>query len=156
MCAALTFAAMHIPIDLLAYRPQLRTQSGQIFDPIRRRYFVLTPEELVRQLLLCHLTSPAVGYPRNAISVEKQIIVNGRRKRFDLLVYSPKGLPVMLIECKAPSVPIDAAVLHQVATYNHALQVRHFAMTNGQRLFCGCVEPSGISYLPELPPYERL
>lgn len=147
---------MHIDTDLLAYRPQLRLEDGHIFDPIRRRFFVLTPEELVRQLLLCHLTSATVGYPRNAISVERQIIVNGRRKRFDLLVYSPKGSPVMLIECKAPSVRIDAAVLHQVATYNHRLRVQHFAMTNGQLLFCGKVEPSGITYLPALPPYEML
>lgn len=105
-----------------------------IFDIIRKKYVVLTPEEWVRQHLVHHLIQ-AAGCSPALIAVEKGLLVNGRKKRFDVLVYHPTGYPILLAECKAPNMPVDEGTFAQAAVYNKVLGVKHLLITNGIALF---------------------
>ncbi len=128
-----------IPLDLTLFKPELRLKKEQgkvfVFDPIRNKWLVLLPEELVRQLLILYLIKEK-GYSRNFIAVEKGLKVNELDKRFDLLVYNADTKPFMLVECKAPSVQITQDVFRQIAIYNMAFQVDFLLVTNGIQTYC--------------------
>lgn len=102
----------------------------EIFDPFRKKFVSLTPEEWVRQNFLSFMVEH-MGYPQGLVAVEKQLKLNGLAKRCDILAYSKQGNPVMLVECKAPSVALTNEVFAQVARYNITLQVPFLAITNG-------------------------
>lgn len=107
-----------------------------IFDIIRKKYVVLTPEEWVRQHLIHYLTTSLECTP-GFIAVEKGLWVNGMQKRFDVLVYDRDGAPLLLVECKSPDVPLSDATFLQAAVYNKSLTVRNLLVTNGLDLvFC--------------------
>lgn len=145
-----------IPIDLLAWQEALQVktidQKPHLFDPIRRKWLVLQPEELVRQLFLLYLLQEK-KYPANRIRLEMGLKINGLIKRCDILVFDPAVQPFLLVECKAPSVPIDAAVFQQLARYNLALQVPFWALTNGATTYAGKLQtdPPAVLALPALP-----
>lgn len=128
-------------IDLQLTRFQeyirLKTEDGKRFlwDPIRKKWIPLTPEEWVRQLFVCYLLFEK-GYNKNRINLEKKIDVVGRTKRFDVLVWSPDMHPLLMVECKAPQVPINLDVFFQIANYNLALQVPYLVLTNGIHTYC--------------------
>lgn len=102
----------------------------EIFDPFRKKFVSLTPEEWVRQNFLNFMVEH-MCYPQGLVAVEKQLKLNGLTKRCDILAYSKQGSPVMLVECKAPSVALTNEVFAQVARYNITLQVPFLAITNG-------------------------
>jgi hypothetical protein len=135
-----------------------RVEKNKIyfFDPIRKRYLLVTPEEEVRQWVIHHLTS-VLGYPSTTISVEKQIKYLNRNKRFDVLVYKDSK-PALLIECKAPHIAIDQSALNQIATYNFVLQVPYLLLTNGTKQICCSVDSLNKTYefLEALPTYKEL
>ena len=128
-----------IELDLLAYQSQLdlRQRAGKryIFDPIRQKELVLTPEELVRQLLIQYLQHER-RYPAARMAVEKLVRVNGLRKRCDLLIFDQATLPYLLVECKRADVPINAATFKQIAWYNMPLRVPYLLVTNGRHTYC--------------------
>ena len=149
---------MSININLLKYQSQLQLRKDKrLFDPIRKKWIVITPEELVRQMLLLYMIEEK-GFPKNKINVEKQVLVNGQPKRFDILVYSKETQPVLLVECKAPNVPIDEMVLDQIARYNMVLKVNFLIMTNGIETFCCQVdyEKETFEILDEIPNFNKL
>lgn len=145
-------------LDLLSYQAQLKTrrQDGKtyLFDPIRKKYLVLLPEEFVRQLVLLYLIE-AKGFNRNRISVEKGLKVNELRKRCDILVYSPELKPFLLVECKAPEVPLNQATFEQIARYNLPLQVDYLLVTNGRHTYCCAMdyEKESFEFLSDIPSY---
>lgn len=104
-----------------------------VFDVIRRKYLLLTPEEAVRQQVV-HWMIEALGYPKGAISVEKTVVRGKSRRRYDLAIYNDRE-PWMLVECKAPGVGIDQNVFDQIGHYNHLLKVPYLLVTNGERHF---------------------
>ena len=106
-----------------------------IHDPIRRKYLVQTPEETVRQLTVQYLIEEK-GYPQNRISVEKALKVNELTKRFDILVFERAMKPFLLVECKAPNIPISQDTFRQIAIYNMPLSVRFLMVTNGNDTYC--------------------
>ena len=130
---------MHVIIDLLKYQPSLnlRKQDGQalIYDPIRKKHLVQTPEEVVRQLFLAYLFNEK-AFPKNRIRTEKVLKVNELTKRCDILVYDWEMLPHLLVECKAPNVPVTEATLRQIAAYNMPLRVKYLVLTNGLTTCC--------------------
>lgn len=146
-------------LNLLQYADQLNIKIKEdkryIFDPIRKKYLVLLPEEFVRQLLIHHLIHSA-AYSQNRISVEKKVIVHQTERRFDILVYSQQLDPFLLIECKAPSVPISQATMDQVAQYNISLKVPYLLVTNGKDTYVCQVnfETKAVRFLSELPRFE--
>ncbi len=137
------------PIDL---RTRLEENILKVFDPIRRKYVALTPEEYVRQ----HFTSwmiESLGYPRSLISNEVAITLNDMRRRCDTVVFRPDGSHLMIVEYKAPTVGITQTVFDQIARYNMALQSRYLCVSNGMRHYCCEMDYSNDTYrfLPEIP-----
>lgn len=107
-----------------------------IFDEIRKKFVVLTPEEWVRQHVIKFLLEEK-KYPKSYINVEKNIKINGLSKRYDVVVFNPDGSIFLLVECKAPEVSITQNVFDQIARYNLKLNARHLMVTNGlNNYFC--------------------
>ncbi|MFI5221992.1 MAG: type I restriction enzyme HsdR N-terminal domain-containing protein [Bacteroidia bacterium] len=110
--------------------------TNYIFDIIRKKFVVLTPEENVRQHLLWYLIHEK-KYSASLIAVEKGLRLHGMKKRFDLLVFDRSGKPRLLAECKAPEVKLTQKVFEQIANYNRKFRVRALLVTNGiQHLMC--------------------
>ena len=119
------------PIDA-----KIKTENGQtsIYDSIRKKYLVLTPEEWVRQhfiqLLVKHL-----NYPSGLFQLERQHEYFKSKKRSDILVMDQKGNPFLLIECKSYDVKINQSTLNQVAMYNKTIEAPFIGVTNGMQHF---------------------
>lgn len=112
--------------------PKTRSNNGtyEIFDPIRKKWVILTDEEKVRQFCLQQLIENQ-KFPISLIAVEKQINVNGLTKRYDIVVFNKEGNPYIVIECKAPHIPINQGVLEQAGRYNKTLQAEIIGVCNG-------------------------
>jgi type I site-specific restriction endonuclease len=128
-----------------------------IFDEVRSKYLVLTPEEWVRQHCVHYLVH-LKQVPPGLISVEKGIKLNGKRLRYDAVVYSKQGNPVLLVECKAPEVSIVQETFHQIAAYNIELDVPFLWVTNGLKHFFCYINKNEkkVQYLKELPNYLQM
>ncbi len=128
-----------INIDILSFQENLTTKEEDgkkwIFDPIRKKYLVLLPEELVRQLLLQYLIE-VKKYPAGRINIEKQLTVLSSKRRFDLVIYDKNAKPKILIECKAPNIKITQKTFDQIAKYNLAIQADFLLVSNGIETFC--------------------
>jgi hypothetical protein len=132
-------------LNLPAIQPQLLKEDGQVFvfDRLRKKYILLTPEEWVRQHWICFLIDHQ-GFSKSLLVSERGLVYNGLQKRTDLLVYDRSGLPYFLIECKAPDVEINQKVLSQAIAYNQTLKCPFIALSNGKRhFFIGYVEEEG-------------
>lgn len=112
------------------FQIQEQEQKKVIFDPIRKKFIPLSPEEWVRQHCLCHLIEH-FKLPLGLIAVEREIAVHGLRKRFDIVGFAKNGSPLILVECKATSVELTQETLIQVATYNNKLDSPWMWITNG-------------------------
>ncbi len=128
-----------------------------IFDQIRKKRILLTPEEEVRQQIISFLMTHR-GFPQGLISVEAGLTVNGLSKRCDILIYGRDGHPLLLIECKAKSVNLSQSTFDQVARYNIALRVPWLIITNGNQTYCAKVdfEKNDYAFHPDIPPYDEL
>ena len=100
-----------------------------IFDIVRKKFFILNPEEWVRQHVVCFLLEK--GMSKNHIGIEKKVIVNKMNKRFDIVVYNRDSSVKLLVECKAPGVKINQAVFDQTLIYNKSLNSQFMMITNG-------------------------
>jgi hypothetical protein len=125
-----------------------------IFDEIRKKFIILTPEEWVRQHVIQFLLQEK-KYPISHINVEKSLKVNGLRKRYDVVVYNPDGSIYILIECKAPAIKIAQATFDQIARYNMTMDAQFLMVTNGlNHYFCEMdFENEKYQFLAELPNY---
>lgn len=128
-----------------------------IFDLIRRKYVVLQPEEWVRQHVV-HFLIEEKGYPKSLINVEKKLSVNGLTKRYDVVVYSKKGVVLLVVECKAPSVTITQQTFDQIARYNLSLNAQYLMVTNGIIHYYCQTDYNQYKYifLADLPHYNDL
>jgi type I site-specific restriction endonuclease len=128
-----------------------------IFDSHRKRYVSLTPEEWVRQHFIRFLIEEK-GYPAAYLAVEKQLSMNGMKKRCDAILYNEHAMPILIIELKAPTVPITQTTFDQVAVYNAKLKVDFFMISNGIEHYCCKVDTlnSNYKFFPEIPEYSKL
>jgi len=126
---------MH-PLNLPSFDHQLKKEDGVffIFDIIRKKHIVLTPEEWVRQHFV-HYLIDELRYPKSLIKVEGGLVVNQLQKRSDVVVFNREGTPWMVIECKAPDQPIKESTLKQASAYNAKLKARYLVVTNGMKHF---------------------
>ena len=124
----------------------------KVFDPIRKIYCTLTPEEEVRQKMLYYLVEQK-KYPSGLIAVEYSIKVNGLPKRCDIVVFNKETKPKMIVECKAEYVPITQKVLDQAIRYYSGLNAEYLVLTNGKTMFCYHIdiENKKLEVLSELP-----
>jgi hypothetical protein len=135
----------------------IRTQNGKqyVLCAWRRKYVRLTPEELVRQTTL-QLLEDEYGFPHGLVGVEVPIEVAGLKKRCDAIVYNQQMQPLMLLEFKAPTVPLTQEVFDQAAIYNRHLQVPYLMLCNGQNSIVAQVLEKQYQFLPVIPIYSKL
>lgn len=144
-----------ISIDFTTVALKLRRIEGKVtvFDPVRKKWVALTPEEHVRQYVLLYMLE-VLQYPASLIAVERSITVNNLPKRFDIVVYDRSHQPWMLVECKAPEVPVTEKTLHQLLNYQQTIQCRYWMLTNGYQVFCADHVPGRVEWLLALPGYD--
>ncbi len=116
-----------------------------IFDIIRKKYILLTPEEWVRQHIVHYLIND-YKHPKALISVEKQLVLNELSKRTDIVLYNYSAKPVMLIECKSPSVKLSQKTFEQIARYNLSLNVPYLVISNGNKNYCCFIDHAEKSF----------
>lgn len=138
------------------YNFSLAEKDGKpaIFDPVRKKYVNLTPEEWVRQHVIRFMQNECKA-PLSLIRVESEFKLFRTTKRFDIAVCDRNGKAVLIVECKAPSVAVTQAVLDQAVRYNMALKVGLLMLTNGlQHIYCQVHPENGvIDIIRELPAY---
>ena len=101
-----------------------------IFDPIRKKFVILQPEEWVRQHCVQFLMEVG-GYPKSLINIEKELTINSLKKRYDIVVFNSDGSIHLIVECKAPSININQETFDQIARYNLELNASYLMVTNG-------------------------
>ena len=126
-----------------------------IFDEIRKKFIIISPEEWVRQHVVQFLLQDK-KYPKSHINVEKLLKINNLTKRYDVVVYKPDGNINVLVECKAPEVKITQSTFDQIARYNMTLNADYLMVTNGlNHYFCKMdYENEKYHFLTELPEYQ--
>ncbi|MDA9843835.1 type I restriction enzyme HsdR N-terminal domain-containing protein [Flavobacteriaceae bacterium] len=140
------------PCDL---RLKNRENKPFIFDLIRKKWVRCTPEEWVRVHCLAYLTQ-TLGYPASWIKVENEIKLYDTRKRFDIMIVDPSKGNILLVECKAPKVPIAQETFDQIARYNLNLKSDFIMVTNGlNHYFCTMdYENKQYQFIEELPKFQ--
>jgi len=125
-----------------------------IFDEIRKKFIIMTPEEWVRQNVVQYLLQQK-KYPKSLINVEKLLKINGLVKRYDVVVFNNDGSIFILVECKAPEIKISQTTFDQIARYNMTMQSEYLMVTNGlEHYFCQMdFENERYAFLRELPDY---
>ena len=119
-----------------SFRLKNSENNTHIFDVIRKKFVVLQPEEWVRQHCVQYLIQEK-KYPISLINVEKVVLINGLKKRYDIVVFNPAGSLALVVECKAPKVKITQAAFDQIARYNLTLKAPYLMVTNGlNHYFC--------------------
>lgn len=147
-------------LNFPAYSPRLqKSAAGKavIFDPVRRRFVTLTPEEWVRQHLLNYLIV-IKSVPASLIAVEAPVRYNTLKKRSDIVVYGSSHKPLLIAECKAPEVPLSQDTLNQVLMYHASFSGRFLVLTNGMNhLYCRIDREGGrIDLIDDLPLYQEM
>jgi len=146
-------------LNLPPYEMKFKEKEGRrmIFDPVRKKYVALTPEEWVRQNFLQYLIREK-KYPASLLRVEASFRTHGLNLRADILASGPQGQPLMIVECKAPDVKITQEVFDQAARYNMKWRSPYLTVTNGISHFC-ChifIRDGRIEFLKDIPFYSDL
>ena len=135
-----------IKIDFPKEQPSLRQRDNlkEIFDVVRKKWLVLTPEEWVRQNILLFLLFK-MNYPASLIAVEKEIKLGELKKRCDIVIYSKTAIPWMIIECKEMNVSLSQKTMNQILRYHITLPARFLIITNGS--FCFGFQKAGKDFI---------
>lgn len=145
-----------LDLNLPQFEVKLKKQDKlYIWDQARCKYVALTPEEWVRQHFVNYLIVQ-LGYPSTLIANEVEIKLNGQKRRCDTLIYDRNLSHIVIIEYKAPTVPIDQHVVDQIVRYNMVLKVQYLIISNGLEHYCFELnyDTASYSYLKEIPSYE--
>ena len=131
------------------FKTEEREGRRMVYDPLRRRFVALTPEEEVRQKVL-YLLVERLGVPAGLLAVD------GLDKRADAVVFGTDAKPLMIVECKAPSVKITEKVLDQAVRYYSALKPRFLMLYNGENCYCFKVEQGALKAVDQLPDFRKM
>ena len=146
-------------LNLPQYDAKIIERDGKkvIFDPIRKKYVALTPEEWVRQNFVSFLIKHK-EYPLSLMANEVLIKLNGTSKRCDTVLYNRDLSARMIVEYKAPHVEITQDVFNQITRHNIALKVDYLIVSNGLAHYCCKVdyETQSISFMRDIPTYSML
>ncbi|MEO9480179.1 MAG: type I restriction enzyme HsdR N-terminal domain-containing protein [Maribacter dokdonensis] len=146
------------PLNFPSYTFRVKNSENRplIFDEIRKKFIVLTPEEWVRQHVVKFLIQEK-NYPTSHINVEKQITLNGLKKRYDIVVFKPDGKLDILVECKAPEITISQNTFDQIAQYNFKLNANYLMVTNGlAHYYCQMdFVAEKYQFMQEIPDFSR-
>ena len=138
-------------------RTRINNGREEIFDPVRKKFVALTPEEGVRQYFIRFLVDRK-NVPVSLVAVETAIKYNRLAKRCDIVIYRRDGKPALIVECKAPDIEITEDVFQQIAMYNFSLKVRYLVITNGKATYACYIdyEKGTLSYLQDVPDFETM
>lgn len=146
-------------LNLPAYNFRIikKNEKPFIFDDLRKKFVALTPEEWVRQHFIRFLID-VKHYPASLIAIEKQLVINGLKKRCDAVVYNRNAEPLMIIEFKATTVSIAQQTFDQAAVYNSKLKVDYFIISNGLKHYCCRLDKNVLQYnfLDDIPDFDSL
>ena len=139
------------------FRYTERENKKYIFDIIRKKYVLLTPEEWVRQNFIRYLLEEK-GYIQSLVRVEMFFKLNQLSKRADIALFDRNGKPKVLVECKSPKVAVSQVVFEQVARYNLSFRVDFLIVTNGMQHFCCKMdyEKKSYTFVNEIPSFEMI
>lgn len=147
------------PLNLPEYEHRFKREGKKtkIFDHVRKKFLVLTPEEWVRQNFIQFLIREK-HYPASLISIEKGLKVNQISKRCDVLIHNSYGKAMLLVECKSPNVKLSSETYHQAAIYNLNFKLPFLIVTNGLQHFCSKINfaDSTYSFLEDIPDYDQI
>ncbi len=147
------------PLNLPTFATKTRVDGGKayIFDPLRRKYVVLTPEEWVRQHFVNYLTAH-LGYPQSMMANEVELQIGHKRLRCDSILYDSQAHPRMIIEYKSPTIALTQKVFDQISVYNLLLHVDYLIISNGLQHYCCKMDYDHQKYLflMDIPKYESL
>lgn len=132
-----------------------KAQHWYIFDIIRKKYIILTPEEWVRQHLI-HYLIDYLSYPAGLIQVEYGIVIQQKLFRIDVAAFSRKSLPLLLCECKSPFVKLGSKTMAQAALYNLYQHASYLLITNGIEHFCSYYDGKQWLLINQIPTYKQL
>ena len=138
-----------------SFRFKNNENKVSIFDTIRKKFVILQPEEWVRQHCIHYLINEK-KYPQSLINVEKELRVNDLKKRYDIVIFNSDGSIHLIVECKAPKIPINQEVFDQIARYNLALNASYLMVTNGlNHYYCQMdMQKECYQFLKDIPPYN--
>ena len=146
------------PLNFPEYHFRFKNSENKvaIFDEIRKKFLILTPEEWVRQNVVKYLIEEK-NYPKSIINVEKNLKINGLTKRYDVVVFNTDGSILVLVECKAPEIKISQATFDQIARYNLTLKAEYLMVTNGlKHYFCKVdFKNEKYQFLENLPQFQK-
>jgi hypothetical protein len=148
---------MQLNFPTYKFKTKREQDINYVFDIIRKKYVILTPEEWVRQHVVHYLITEK-KYPPSLIAVERGLNVNGRQKRFDVLAFNKNGQPKLLVECKSPDIEIGKTVFEQIAVYNSQFSAPFLLVTNGFQHITVSYSEGFKDYLfmEEIPDFEIL
>ncbi len=144
------YPKLNLPSIELKIRKNGEKERLSVWAPTRKCYLVLTPEEWVRRHFVAYLVS-GCGAQAEQICEEYPVVVNGQAQRADVVVMDTKARPVLLVECKAPTVAIDAEVYAQAVRYNAIIGARYVVLTNGMKHLCFELTAEGYKPMSSLP-----
>lgn len=149
------FKELNLPFVSLRHKEESGVEK--IFDPLRGKWVVLTPEEWVRQHFSAWLRSE-YHYPPSLMANEIGISVNGTKKRCDTVVFRREGTPLLIAEYKAPDIQITQSVFDQIVRYNMSLHAEYLVVSNGMEHYCCKMDYRGNTYhfIPEIPDYAEV
>ncbi len=146
-----------IPLTLPEPPLKLAKKNNQpyVWDALRKKYLLLTPEEWVRQHIVHYLIN--LGYPQGSFALEGGFRHNRLQKRTDVLIYKDSR-PALLVECKAPQVTVSQATLDQASRYNLHYKAAYILLSNGLTHICARIIPgkNAYSFIDEIPTYDQL
>lgn len=139
-----------------SFRFKSNENKISIFDCIRKKFVVLQPEEWVRQHCVQFLISEK-GFPKSLINVEKELVVNSLKKRYDIVIYNSDGSIHLIVECKSPRIVINQSTFDQIAQYNLTLNATYLMVTNGlNHYYCQMdFNNERYNFLKEIPNYSK-
>jgi len=139
------------------HRIEVRDGKSRIFDPVRKKFVALTPEEWVRQNFVQFLIKEK-EVPVSLMAVEMGLTLHRLKKRSDIVVFSPVGQALLIVECKSPDVKISQDTFDQIARYNMSLKVGYLVVTNGLDHYCCHIDHSQKKYifLNQVPDFKDL
>ncbi len=142
-----------ILVDFPAYEFKIQSINGkdQIFDPCRKKWVILTPEEWVRQNLLQYLIQ-VCKYPVELIAIEKTIQLGDLNKRFDILIYQEEK-PWMIIECKEANTLLSEKTIQQLLQYQQVLEATYLIASNGHETIGAEIKLGKLHSLHHFPNY---
>jgi hypothetical protein len=143
--------SIHFPEP--AFRIKKEKDKDFIFDPLRKKWLLLTPEEWVRQNFVQYLVQ-VKNYPADLIAQEKVLQLGELKKRFDILVYDRQHRPWMMIECKGPEIKLNESVLQQLLRYHISIPVGFLLITNGETSYGWEKKGLNLNLLEQLPEWH--